>query len=221
MKADTGLSSDDKEFFAMKVLQLMTSCFQRRENEYERIGWWEYTGANDKSAAYQDLLAKGLTRTLVAAQAQTASTKTGGDIFLQLIFNMANPEVATDRILNGPTNDRWLTAWHAYLDKMKVDYRFRHEVTKVDCDPKAKKITGVWVCELPEQTGPFVEFIPLPPPKLFTADYYILAVPIEVAAPLLIGDILNGRTIQQFTIDIIDEAIHNHKLDDPEDSIID
>src|SRR6185503_18475207 len=77
LKANTGLTSDDKEFFAKKVWQLMTSCFERRENEYERIGWWEYTGANDRSAAYQDLLAKGLTRTLVAAQAQTASTKTG------------------------------------------------------------------------------------------------------------------------------------------------
>jgi hypothetical protein len=35
----------------------------------------------------------------------------------------------------------------------------------------------------------------LPPPEKFTADYYILAVPVEVAAPLLIGDVLNGRTI--------------------------
>jgi hypothetical protein len=94
--------SDDKEFFAGKIWQLMTSCYERRENDYERLGWWEFTGADGRSQAYADLLARGLTRTLVAARAKTASTKTGGDIFLQLIFNMANPSVATDRILNGP-----------------------------------------------------------------------------------------------------------------------
>jgi uncharacterized protein with NAD-binding domain and iron-sulfur cluster len=222
--SDTGLTSDDKEFFAGKVWQLITSCYERRENDYERLGWWEFTGAEGRSKAYVDLLAKGLTRTLVAARAQTASTKTGGDIFLQLIFNMANPSVATDRILNGPTNDRWLHPWHQYLVSKGVDYRFLSEAVKIDCDPKNKKITGIWVRKLKESKGPFVERLPkseLPPPEEFTADYYILAVPIEVAAPLLIGDILNGRTIQQFTIDIIEDAIKKNILADPEISILD
>ena len=213
-----------KNFSPDKIWQLITSCHERRENDYERLGWWEFTGAEGRSEAYADLLAKGLTRTLVAARAQTASTKTGGDIFLQLIFNMANPSVATDRILNGPTNDRWLHPWHQYLIGKGVDYRFLSDVVKIDCDPKDKKITGVWVQKLKESKGPFVELIPpsqLPPPEKFTADYYILAVPIEVAAPLLIGDILNGRTIQQFTIDVIENAIHKNILADPEISILD
>jgi uncharacterized protein with NAD-binding domain and iron-sulfur cluster len=220
----TGLTADDKEFFAGKVWQLMTSCYERRENDYERLGWWEFTGAEGRSQAYADLLAKGLTRTLVAARAQTASTKTGGDIFLQLMFNMANPSVATDRILNGPTNDRWLHPWLEYLIGKGVDYRFLSDVVKIDCDIDNKKISGVWVRKLAESKGPFVEHIPesqLPPPEKFTADYYLLAVPIEVAAPLLIGDILNGGTIQQFTIDVINKAIHDHTLDDPSVSILD
>ncbi|HET9826241.1 MAG TPA: FAD-dependent oxidoreductase [Chitinophagaceae bacterium] len=224
LHVNTGLTEDDKEFFADKVWQLMTSCWERRQNDYERLGWWEFTGAQGRSKAYADLLAKGLTRTLVAARAQTASTKTGGDIFLQLLFNMANPAVATDRILNGPTNDRWLHPWYEYLIGKGVDYRFLSDVVKIDCDPVAKKITGVWVQKLKESKGPFVEAVPrsqLPPPEKFTADYYLLAVPIEVAAPLLIGDILKGRTIQQFTIDIIEEAIKQNTLADPEISIMD
>ncbi|HYV55445.1 MAG TPA: FAD-dependent oxidoreductase, partial [Chitinophagaceae bacterium] len=174
--------------------------------------------------AYADLLARGLTRTLVAARAKTASTKTGGDIFLQLIFNMANPSVATDRILNGPTNERWLHPWHEYLVSKRVDYRFLSDVVKIDCDPKSKKITGVWVQKLKESKGPFVEALhrsELSPPEKFTADYYILAVPVEVAAPILIGDVLNGRTIQQFTIDTIENAIKKNTLADPEISILD
>jgi len=224
LHANTGLTADDKEFFADKIWQLITSCQQRRQNDYERLGWWEFTGAEGRSQAYSDLLAKGLTRTLVAARAQTASTKTGGDIFLQLIFNMANPAVATDRILNGPTNDRWLHPWHEYLISKGVNYRFLSDVVKIDCDPVGKNITGIWVQKLKEPSGPFVESMPrsdLPAPEKFTADYYILAVPIEVAAPLLIGDVLNGRTIQQFTIDVIENAIKNNILADPEISVID
>lgn len=224
MHADTGLTEEDKELFAGKLWQLITSCYERRENDYERLGWWEFTEAEGRSQAYADLLARGLTRTLVAARAKTASTKTGGDIFLQLIFNMANPSVATDRILNGPSNDRWLHPWHQYLTAKGVEYKFLSDVIKIDCDPKTKKITGIWVHKLHESKGPFVESVPnaaLTPPEKFTADFYILAVPIEVAAPLLIGDVLNGKTIQQFTIDIIKDAIDTNQLANPEISILD
>ena len=67
LHANTGLTPDDKEFFAGKIWQLMTSCYERRENDYERLGWWEFTGADGRSRAYADLLARGLTRTLVAS----------------------------------------------------------------------------------------------------------------------------------------------------------
>jgi uncharacterized protein with NAD-binding domain and iron-sulfur cluster len=223
LHANTGLTEDDKEFFAERIWQLITSCFERRENNYERLGWWEFTGADGRGEAYADLLARGLTRTLVAARAKTASTKTGGDIFLQLIFNMANPSVATDRILDGPTNERWLLPWHKFLVSKGVDYQFLSEVVKIDCDPANKKITGVWIRKRPDPGGPFVDKqaeADLPMEK-FTGDYYILATPVEVAAPLLIGDILNGKTVQEFTIGVIDKAIHDHTLDNPEVSILD
>ncbi|MBS1654235.1 MAG: NAD(P)-binding protein, partial [Bacteroidetes bacterium] len=156
LKLPEGLTHEEAEFFGMKVWQLMTSCKARRENDYERMGWWQFTEAEDKSPAYQSLLAGGLTRTLVAARAQTASTKTGGDIFLQLIFNMANPAIATDRILNGPTNQQWLFPWHEYLLKKGVDYRFLSEVRKIDCENG--KITGVWIGKVdPKDTGPYDE----------------------------------------------------------------
>lgn len=206
----TGLTHDDEAFFAERVWQLMTSCKARRANDYERIGWWQFTEGAKRGKAYQDLLARGLTRTLVAARAQTASTKTGGDIFLQLIFNMANPSVATDRILNGPTNNVWLHPWLEYLKSKGVDFHFGSTVTRLNCENGS--ITGVEV----QATGPGGD--PTGPARLHVADHYILAVPIEVAAPLVIGDLLQpGQAINQF----LEPIIHQAKLDDPEVSVMD
>ena len=88
MHSDTGLTGEEKAFFARKVWQLMTSCYERRVSDYERISWWDYTEADRFSDDYKALFVQGLTRTLVAANAKKASTKTGGDIFLQLILQM-------------------------------------------------------------------------------------------------------------------------------------
>ena len=175
-RSDLGLTKEDKEFFAARVWQLMTSCRERRVDEYERIGWWQYTAADSHSKAYQTLFTQGLTRTLVAAKAKEASTKTGGDIFIQLLFNMADPMIQTDRVLDGPTTDRWLDPWLDYLLKKGVDYRF-------DCRLKGfetggGKITGAWVAEGSQ------------PARLVTGDYFIAAVPVEVAAPLISEDLL-------------------------------
>jgi len=219
----TGIPPEDSEFFKMRVWQLITSCKQRRENDYERMGWWEYTEGAKHSKAYQDLLASGLTRTLVAAKATTASTKTGGDIFLQLIFNMANPHVPTDRILNGPTNDQWLYPWLDYLIKKGVDYTFLSDVQSIDYDPAVNNgaggITGVWVNKLVPPPDPFSN-VGHPsglPPEKFTADYYIFAVPVEVVSKLLICDILKGASV----LDFMNSVIENADLSDPEVSILD
>ena len=223
LHSNTGLTEEDKDFFAGRVWQLMTSCAERRQNDYERLGWWQFVGAEGRSDAYADLLARGLTRTLVAARAKTASTKTGGDIFLQLLFNMANPSVATDRILNGPTNERWLHPWHKYLIDKGVDYRFLSEAVRLDCDVKTRAITGVWVQKLWAGSNSFSETGELSKEggpsgsvEKFMADYYILATPVEVAAPLLFSDVLNGKTLQQFSVEAVSKAISSGALDNPE-----
>jgi uncharacterized protein with NAD-binding domain and iron-sulfur cluster len=102
---DLDLSHDDLRFFGSKVWQIVTSCRERRDNDYEKIGWWEFIGAETRSLAYQKLLGHGITRSLVAAKARDASTKTIGNIFVQLLFDIVTPGPSTDRVLNGPTND--------------------------------------------------------------------------------------------------------------------
>ena len=78
-------------FFGERIWQILTSCSERRLDEYERIGWWDFIGAEQRSDAYQKFFGIGFTRSLVAAQAKLASTKTIGDIFVQLFFNLAEP----------------------------------------------------------------------------------------------------------------------------------
>ena len=55
--------------FVERLLTLLTSCDERRFEQWEQQSWWDYTGAERRSAAYQRFLADGLTRTLVAARA--------------------------------------------------------------------------------------------------------------------------------------------------------
>ncbi|GAL85326.1 phytoene dehydrogenase [Sporocytophaga myxococcoides] len=170
-----GLSTEEKALFAKKVWQLMTSCKERRKHEYERISWWEYLDADQQSPAYQSIFAKGLTRTLVAARAEEASTKTGGDIFIQLLFDIAKPGISCDRVLCGPTNEVWIDPWLESLKMKGVDYRLNSKVLSINCADHAIKSVTI-SCDGKQQE--------------FTADYYISAVPVEVMVTLLNDDLL-------------------------------
>jgi uncharacterized protein with NAD-binding domain and iron-sulfur cluster len=167
------LSKQEIAFFTGKVWQLMTSCKERFLDEYESIGWWEFLEADRFSKAYQELLVEGLTRSLVAAQAQTASTRTVGTIFLQLIYTMISiGNKNTDRVLNNPTNDAWLNPWFNYLKSLNVQYNHHHQV--ISFEMENNRISGVNVKNLTTETT-----------QLIKGDYYILATPVEVAAQLI------------------------------------
>jgi uncharacterized protein with NAD-binding domain and iron-sulfur cluster len=174
----TGLTDEEKEFFAARTWQLMTSCAERRANDYERLSWWQYMAADRFSENYRALFVIGLTRTLVAARAQEASTKTGGDIFIQLIFNMANPSISADRVLNGPTNAVWLDPWLEHLRRIGVDYQFGATVESIDC--RDGRIAGADV----RRADGSVERV--------TADYYVAAMPVERMAPLISDAMLSA-----------------------------
>lgn len=177
--AHTGLTKEDEETIVAKVWQLMTSSKERRINDYERMGWWEFTEADYHSEAYKEFFVGGLTRTLVAAKPHRVSTKTGGDILLQLFFQMANPFKRTDRVLNAPTNEAWLYPWYDYLTKETDNPAKFHqglEATTINCeisDGGKFKITGV---DVVDENGKSHKAV---------GDYYIMAVPVEVIGKLL------------------------------------
>ena len=108
-------------FFTDRILTLLTSCPERQIAEYENIPWWTFIDAANRSAAYQTLLGKGLTRSLVAVRAQEGSTRTVGYTFLQLLYGLLTYG-GFDRLLNGPTNDVWLQLWVTYLRAKGVKF---------------------------------------------------------------------------------------------------
>jgi uncharacterized protein with NAD-binding domain and iron-sulfur cluster len=129
-----GVEIEDEHYFAERVWQIMTSCEERRLAEYEKIGWWDFIGAGTRSEAYQDYFGHGLTRSLVAAKGQLASTRTVGDILVQLLFDILEPGVSSDRLLNGPTNEVWIEPWLAYLRSRGVEYHLNAEVKSINCE---------------------------------------------------------------------------------------
>jgi geranylgeranyl pyrophosphate synthase/uncharacterized protein with NAD-binding domain and iron-sulfur cluster len=174
----TDLTPDDLAFFGARIWQILTSCQQRRLTEYERTGWWEFVGAEQRSKSYQKFLADGITRSLVAAKARKASTRTIGDIFVQLMLTILDPTGgSTDRVLDGPTNLVWIDPWRSYLESRGVRYVTEAEVEEILCDKG--RIASVAARQQGKRT-------------IISGDHYVAALPIERVAPLLNSPLLGA-----------------------------
>ena len=170
LNGDLDLTHDDLRFFGSKIWQIVTSCQERRNEEYEKIAWWDFISAERRSLAYQKLLGHGITRSLVASKARTASTKTIGDIFVQLLFDIVTPGPSTDRVLNGPTNDVWIDPWRRYLESRGVTYHTNSKAVAVSFD--SQRIRSVTV----NRGGSTVTA---------EGDYFIFALPVEDVIDLI------------------------------------
>ena len=169
--ANPDLTYEDLAFFGARFWQILTSCEQRRIEEYEKISWWEFVDAEKRSAAYQKFLATGFTRSLVAAKARKASARTVGDMFMQMMLTVLNPAGgSTDRVLDGPTNLVWLDPWLTYLVSKGV--RRIEKVEIVDILYGDRRVTGIAY----DKEGQHV---------IELADYFISALPIERIAPMI------------------------------------
>jgi uncharacterized protein with NAD-binding domain and iron-sulfur cluster len=175
--AGLGIPAHEIAHFVGRLLLLASSCEERGFSEYESQSWWQFIGAADRSAAYQRFLAIGLSRSLVACRAEEISARTGGHIFLQLLFDMATPGVQVDRLLNGPTNDVWIDPWVEYLRGRGVRYLEHMETTALRCEHGV--ITGAVVVDRAANT-----------PQTVTADHYVAAVPVEVMNHLVTPDLI-------------------------------
>jgi uncharacterized protein with NAD-binding domain and iron-sulfur cluster len=162
-------------FFADKMWRILTSCEERRFSEYERINWWDFIEADGHSPGYQKYFGSGITRSLVAAKARRASTKTIGDIFLQIVFDILRPGISADRVLNGPTNDVWINPWLEYLRARGVVYHLDADVRAVQCERGVVRAARVAVGNRIETAE---------------GDYFIGALPVERMAELLSPELL-------------------------------
>lgn len=150
--------------FVERLLTLLTSCDERRLERWERMSWWEFSGADERSENFQKFLADGLTRTLVAARAQEMSARTGGLVLCQLLFDLMRAEGHVDRVLDAPTSDVWIDPWIAYLRSRGVTLRSECGVAGIQCGNG--RITGVTVGSAEDS-------------EQIVADHYVAALPVE------------------------------------------
>jgi uncharacterized protein with NAD-binding domain and iron-sulfur cluster len=167
-----GIPLADQLHFYELLGRLLCACNARRFGEYENESWWQFSGAQRRSAGYRRYLADGLTRTLVAARAREMSARTGGYILLQLVQDMMRPGAQVDRVLNAPTNEAWIDPWLSHLQLRRVDYRLLHRVEVIHS--RGDRVTGV--------SGHEISWPDQEPGRKFEdhADYYVAAVPVEV-----------------------------------------
>ena len=171
--ANLQIPEDELLHFAERMLVILTTCQARRLAEYEKIAWWDFIGAGTRSLAYQQYLAEGLTRSLVAMKAEVGSTRTVGDILIQLMIDVTTPGESMDRLLDGPTSDVWITPWRDYLTQRGVLFHFDTEVLALRCTDG--RMTGARVKDRQGE-------------REVAGDYYVAALPVEVIAPLVTAE---------------------------------
>jgi uncharacterized protein with NAD-binding domain and iron-sulfur cluster len=172
--SDTGLTLTDLYDFMVKLIQIATSSKPRRLANYETQSWWDFVEASRHSAPYQRYLASGLTRTLVAAKPDEVNAMTGGDVLVRILLDSTSFGFAasTDRTLDGPTEAVWINPWLQALRQRQVAFT-RGELVSFTPAAGNGEISGATV------KGPDGSVTAM------TADYYLMAVPVEEAATVL------------------------------------
>ncbi len=161
-------------FFAERIVTFLTACDARREQEFDHISWWDFIEAEDKSKEYKAFLAVGLTRDLVAMQAEVSSMRTVAAIYVQLLMGMIRPWEHVNRILNGPTTEVWIEPWVTYLTQLGVNFHRNATVERINFD--GQRVTSVTI-DLDGSSW------------TATGEDYIFALPVEVMAQLVTPEI--------------------------------
>ena len=169
--SDFTLSMDEYRFVAQRLWVILTSCKERRREQYDNIPWWQFIEADQRSPEFQYVMGEIGVRFMLAMNARKASTKTIGDIGIQLYFDHLKPGVHVDRLLNGPTHDVWLGPWLAHLRQLGVDYRFNSKVEQIRC--LNDRIVEVTIRDSNGERYNFAE------------DYFVSALPVERMIPLV------------------------------------
>jgi uncharacterized protein with NAD-binding domain and iron-sulfur cluster len=160
-----GVPAPEYAVLVERLLTLLTSCDERRYEQWELQSWWEYTGAEKRSEAFQRFLADGLTRTLVAARGREMSARTGGLMLVQLLQDLSRAGGRADRVLNAPTSEAWIDPWVAFLRGRGVDVQLSSPVEGITVS--GGRVTGATVAG-----------------RTVTADHYLAALPVEVMRAL-------------------------------------
>jgi len=158
--------AQDISVYVAKLLEFATSCDERRLGEYEQMSWWEYLDATSYSEGFAKSQ-RGIPRMMVAMDPIVGSANTIGTISMQLFSDFGATGGHTDRTMGGPTTQMWIDPWVAHLATRGVGLHLDEKCTGLSV--AAGKISEVTFSGA----------------GTVTADYYVLAVPLETAIQLI------------------------------------
>jgi uncharacterized protein with NAD-binding domain and iron-sulfur cluster len=164
----TKVAEADCARFAQAMLRFMVSCDERRIGEYEKMTFWDFVGGNACEPSFQKYIYT--TRFMVAMDPKNGSARTVASKGLQILADFARNGSRTDGVLDGPTTDRWLTPWKDELTKRGVTFHFDSPVEELQLS--GSRLSGVRVAG-----------------KIVSADYYVLAVPLDRAQTLITDEL--------------------------------
>jgi uncharacterized protein with NAD-binding domain and iron-sulfur cluster len=160
-------------YFVERLLVFVTSCNERRFGQWEHVSWWDFVEAERMSPQYKKELAAGLTRNLVAAKETVASTRTIGHMGEAFVWNIMGRgnDGAPDRVLNLPTNEAWIDPWLTHLRELGV--RFAVGRTVESLATERGRVAAAVIRDRRQGR------------HRVTADWYVLAMPVERARRVL------------------------------------
>ncbi|HKP89908.1 MAG TPA: FAD-dependent oxidoreductase [Thermoleophilaceae bacterium] len=125
-----GIPPHELAYFVERAMVFLTSSDERRFGQWENVSWWDFIRAEGKSEEYRKVLARGLTRTVVAAKERKASTRTIGNMAEAFVCNFEGRgnDGAPDRVLNAPTDEAWIDPWVRLLRERGVRFHVGHAV---------------------------------------------------------------------------------------------
>jgi len=185
-----GIPANETAYIVRKMQVFVTSCNARRVGQWENVSWWDFSNAAKFSKNYQELWGSGITKSLVAAKGDKASSRTialMGEAFIFALMAEGVPPVraesgyeAADRLFDAPTNEAWIDPWVAHLRSLGVKFVSGYRA-------KQFRMSGGKVVAAslqPTRSG-------LPNASI-TADWFVAAMPVEQMTPLLTADVLRA-----------------------------
>ena len=114
-----GVTEGDIAIYAWLLLKFVTSCKERRDEEYDQMTWREYFRIDQGlfSDAFLALITT-LPRTLSAMRTDQCSARTVCSTSIQLLFDMTDDGgVHMESMLRGPLWEMWFEPWVKLLEK--------------------------------------------------------------------------------------------------------
>lgn len=176
------LNYDEGLRFINRLLVYMTSSEERRFGEWENMTWNDFLQTQGASQEYDRLFAHGLTRNLAAMRSDEASANSIGIIGEATVYSILGRGLVQGAgsidVLHGATNEMWIHPWVAHLQSIGVRFEVGLTAEQIRCDAGGS-VTSVSVRDR------------LGVAREISADYYVLAMPVERAAPLMTGDVVS------------------------------